>query len=111
MTISTILQAEHLGVRRFVVCNPLWVRSLKRTLPTRWETQLNGNSLSNAEAAPWGDPLPTRWETQLNGNGLGPTRPASTSSSHSLGNTIEWKHRDSLEPASGQGFPLVGKHN
>ena len=31
MTISVILQAEHLGVRRFVVCNSLWVKPLRRT--------------------------------------------------------------------------------
>ena len=45
------------------------------TLPTRWETQLNGN---------WKSPkklmclnlslLPTRWETQLNGNLLNITK-------------------------------------
>lgn len=31
MSISMILQAEHLGVRRFVLCNPLWVKPLRRT--------------------------------------------------------------------------------
>lgn len=31
MAISFVLQAEHLEVRRFVVCNSLWVTPLRRT--------------------------------------------------------------------------------
>ncbi len=37
ITISNVLQVKIWGVRRFVVCNPLTVRLLRRTLPTRWE--------------------------------------------------------------------------
>jgi hypothetical protein len=37
MAVLTVLQVLCLGVRRFVVCNPLTVRLLRRTLPTRWE--------------------------------------------------------------------------
>ena len=58
--------------------------------------------------------LPTRWETQLNGNaGTDSSGSAGASASHSLGNTVEWK----LEEA-GQRiclwailFPLAGKHS
>ena len=47
--------------------------SFRITVPTRWGSQLNGNSLGGASGRA-GSRVPTRWGSQLNGNLLPPRR-------------------------------------
>ncbi len=62
-------------------------------VPTRWGSQLNGNSSGLAIALTNVRGVPTRWGSQLNGNGglLPRCRRASYPGPHSLGIPIEWK--------------------
>ena len=128
-----------LEMRRFGVWNLYWVRALERTLPTRWETQLNGNFFCRARQLIWCGlffplvgkhswmetlvhvtaneklcSLPTRWETQLNGNHKAKLafKKSQTKASHSLGNTVEWKlYYFAKRAPIMRPFPLVGKHS
>ncbi len=49
MTISIMLQVNFLGWHRFVICNPLWVKPLRRTPYLLGQIGLVGNSPSSRD--------------------------------------------------------------